>query len=63
MAKYWTCSYGANHGIGERCDCEQEMEMEKEMARRAAEQTEKLLTREAGTGQLAFTWSAKKVGA
>lgn len=28
MAKgmYWTCSYGANHDPGERCDCEDEAE-------------------------------------
>lgn len=29
MAKYWTCKYGANHDIGEACDCEKEMEVEK----------------------------------
>ncbi len=29
MAKYWTCEYGANHDIGEACDCEKEMEAEK----------------------------------
>lgn len=63
MAKYWTCKYGANHGMGERCDCEEEMEMERELARRAAERAEKMLMREAGTGQLAFNWSMKKVGA
>lgn len=27
MAKYWTCKYGANHDIGEACDCEK-MEMQ-----------------------------------
>lgn len=28
MAMYWTCEYGANHDIGEKCDCAMEKEME-----------------------------------
>ena len=26
MAKFWTCGYGANHDMGERCDCYREEE-------------------------------------
>ena len=62
MAKFWTCKYGANHGMGERCDCEQEMEVEKELKRKAAELRERQL-REDDAGQLAFSWAIKKVGA
>lgn len=33
MPKYWTCSYGANHDIAERCDCHREQEeKEKKLA-------------------------------
>lgn len=63
MAKFWTCKYGANHGMGERCDCEQEMEIEKELSKRMSEQRQRLPVREDDTGQLAFDLSAKKVGA
>lgn len=64
MAKFWTCKYGANHGVGERCDCEKEMETEREVARKMAEKTERILAVESSTGQLAFKWpTAKKVGA
>jgi len=47
MAMYWTCRYGANHDLGEKCDCREEEE-------RAARMIP--LVREKGTNQLAFDW-------
>lgn len=60
MAMYWTCKYGANHDLGEKCDC-REAEEQQEAGRYP-------LMKERGTNQLVFNWqeeggkSEKKAG-
>lgn len=34
MAKYWTCENGANHDIGEPCDCKKVEQEERELRER-----------------------------
>lgn len=53
MAKYWTCKYGANHDIGEACDCE-EMEMREKELR--VQRLDGMIVQE-GSGQLVLALS------
>lgn len=58
---YYECPLCHAHlDCGERCDCQEELAREQEIKRKAAEHTERLLTKETATGQLVFSW---KVGA
>ena len=56
MAMYWTCQYGANHDLGEKCDCAEAAEKERK-------KQEQLVVKEKGTDQYTFRWPPENVKA
>ena len=56
MAMYWTCRYGANHDLGEKCDCAEAAEKERK-------KQEQLVVKEKGTDQYTFRWPPERVKA
>lgn len=49
MAMYWTCQYGANHDLGEKCDCESPVQRMQDFFKRNTRKNPR-------TGQYSFQW-------
>lgn len=50
MAMYWTCQYGANHDLGEKCDCESSVQRMQEFFNNTIRKNQR-------TGQYSFLWA------